>query len=212
MLAFQKEQISPIYYRRHRIHLIRVGTKMGIFMAVFGILGGINLFSFLRGKGDATSAGIAAAIFLAIFLYLAWATYRSIRDQFRVRLVPYFERRLGTVDTWLAGENLLEYSRHLDDMALQLGVRPLSEFASGDDMIWGESLQWFSPEEALKTVERLLQSDAPPSLPPSVMSDLSRIQGALGTARSKGIRFCFLLREGSSTSGLEMERRKGSFF
>jgi hypothetical protein len=79
-------------------------------------------------------------------------------------------------------------------------------------MIRGEKLQWFPPEEALKSVDRLLQPDTQTSLVPAVISDLTCVRDALRSACSKSTKFCFLIREGSSTSGLEMERRKGSFF
>ncbi|MGH9564098.1 MAG: hypothetical protein ACRD3S_21810, partial [Terracidiphilus sp.] len=74
-----------------------------------------------------------------------------------VRVLPYFERPLGQKDTWLAGENYLRHSRKLDEIATSLGVHPLSKFASGDDLIRGETLHWFSPQDALHTTERLLE-------------------------------------------------------
>lgn len=204
-------QFAETFYRRHRWHVIRVATRMTIFLVIVGALAGTNLFSFFQGKGD-TSAGIAAAVFSAIFLFLVFATWGGIHGMFRVRVLPYFERPLGQKDTWLAGENYLRHSRQLDEMAARLGVRRLSEFASGDDMVRGEKLQWFPPDEALKTVERLLQPDTQTSLAPAVVSDLTHIRDALRSASSQSVKFCLLIREGSSASGLEMERRKGSFF
>ena len=212
MLSREREQFSEVFYRRHRWHVIRVAIRMAILLVIGGTLAGTNLFSFFNGKGDTTSAGVAAAIFSAIFLFLAFATWRGIRDLFHVRVLPYFERPIGQKNTWLAGKDYLRRSRQLDEIATRLGVRPLSEFASGDDMIRWEKLQWFPPEEALKTVERLLQSDAQMSLEPAAISDLTHIRDALRLACSQSVKFCFLIREGSSANGLEMERRKGSFF
>ena len=185
---------------------------MAILLIIFGTLAGANLFSFLQGAGNTKPAGMAAAVFSAIFLLLVFATYQSIRSQFRVRVIPYFERPLGQKDTWLSGENYLQHSRMLDEIATRIGVQPLSEFASGDDLIRGESLHWFQPENALRTTERLLQTDISATLPSTVVSDLTRIRDALRLACSQSVKFCFLIREGASTSGLEMERRKGSFF
>lgn len=204
-------QFSAVFYRRYRWHVIRVATKMTILLVVVAALAGTNLFSFFQGKSDTTSGGVAA-IFLAIFLFLVFATWIGIRELCHVRVLPYFERPIGQKDTWLAGENYLRHSRQLDEIATRLGVHPLSEFASGDDMVRGEKLQWFPPEEALKTVECLLQSNGQTSLTPAVLSDLTRFRDALRSACSQSAKFCFLLREGSSASGLEMERRKGSFF
>jgi hypothetical protein len=185
---------------------------MVILLAIAGTFAGANLYSFFNGKGDTTSAGIAATVFLAIFLFLVCVTWGGVRNLFRVRVLPYFERPLGQKNTWLAGENLLRHSRQLDKIAAGLGVRPLSDFASGDDLIRGESLRWFPPEDALRTTERLLEADISATLLPNVVSDLTSIRDALRLACSQSVKFCFLIREGSSTSGLELERRKGSFF
>jgi hypothetical protein len=107
---------------------------------------------------------------------------------------------------------LLWHSRRLDAVATELGVRPLSDFASGDDMILGEVLQWFPPHDALRTTERLLQPDAAGCFPSAVVSDLTRLRDALRLACSEGVPFCLLVREGSCASGFEMDQRKGSFF
>lgn len=92
------------------------------------------------------------------------------------------------------------------------GVRPLSEFASGDDLVPGEKLCWFSAEDGLRTAERLTQPDAAASFSAEVHSDLVRLRDALRAACAEGVRFCLLLREGSTASGHEMDQRKGSFF
>jgi len=128
-----------------------------------------------------------------------------------VRLLPYFERPLGGAETWLAGKSLLSHSRRLDAAAAQFGVQPLSEFASGDDMIRDEKLCWFSAEDGLRTVERLTQPDVT-SFPTEVISDLVRLRDALRLACAKEVQFCLLLREGSFASGQEMDQRRGSFF
>ena len=105
-------------------------------LVIFGALAGTNVFSFFQRKSDTTSGGVAA-IFSAIFLFLVFATWSGIRSLRHVRVLPYFERPLGQKGTWLAGENYLRYSWELDEIATRLGVRPLSEFASGDDMVRG---------------------------------------------------------------------------
>ena len=212
MSSLEKEKVAEVYYRRHRIHLFRVIARMAFFLAISGVLAGTNLLHFLRGINDTAQAGIAAAVFGAVFLFLCWATYQSICNLFQVRVLPYFERPVGQSDTWLSGENYLRHSKELDEIAVRRGVQPLSKFASGDDMIRGESLFWFSPDDALRTLERLLQTDVTTSLPSAVVSDLTRIRDSLRLACSKSVKFCFLVREGTSASGPEMERRKGSFF
>jgi hypothetical protein len=180
---------------------------VGITVAT-GIGAAVCVLALLRGNGDVRLASISSIIFVIV----AWLSWRRILDQTCVRLVPYFEKKVGNINTWLSGKSLLLQSRRLDEMALQLGVHPLSEFASGDDMIPSEDLKWFAPQEALKTIERLLEPEAAKSLPQDVISELSQVREALDIAHSRNIRFCFLLREGLSASGAEMEQRKGSFF
>ena len=194
------------------MHIFRVIARMIFFLVVSGALAGTNLVHFFRRTDDMAQTGIAATVFGAVFLFLCWATYQSICNLFRIRVLPYFERPVGQNDTWSSGEKYLRNSKELDEIAVRLGVQPLSKFASGDDMIWGESLCWFSPDDALQTTERLLQADVTPVLSRAVIADLTRIRDSLRLACSKSVKFCFLIREGTSTSGLEMERRKGSFF
>ncbi len=177
-------------------------------LVMAGIVTAFCLTSCLRENGSVWSGCISTAV----FVFVAWVAYQSIHGCLRVRVVPYFEKRLGGIKTFLAGEAIFLHSGHLDGIATQLGIRPLSAFASGDDLIWGECLEWFTAQEALRTVECLMQSDATPNLPSSVFSDLSQLRDALNIAVSTNTRFCLLIREGSSTSGAEMERRKGSFF
>jgi hypothetical protein len=148
---------------------------MTILLIVAATLAGTSMVSFFRGTGDATAPGIAATVFTVVFLFLTFATYQSIRSLFRVRVLPYFERPLGQKDTWLLGENYLRHSRQLDEIATRIGVRPLSDFASGDELIRGEVSLWFSAEDALKTIERLLQVDISATLPTAVVSSAQNI-------------------------------------
>jgi hypothetical protein len=208
MLTRQKEQFSEVFYLRHRRHVVGVLRRIVMVLTFSGIVAAISIFTIFEGTG---SAGFTSAA-TAVFLYFAWAGIASVPDLFRGRVLPYFERRLGGAQTWLAGESLLWNSRRLDAAAAALGVRPLSEFASGDDMVSGERLCWFSPEEALLTAERLIQPDAAVSLPAGALSDLTFLRDALRLASSQGVRFCLLLREGNSASAYEMDLRQGSFF
>jgi hypothetical protein len=208
MLSRQKEQFSEVFYVRHRQHVMRVLRRLAILLIMSGAAAGISLVAIFRGEADVAVASIATAI----CLWLSWVTYMSIPDLFRVRVLPYFERRLGSADTWLAGESLLWHSRVLDTAATRFGVRPLSEFSSGDDLVRGEELRWFSAEEGLRTAERLTQPDAAAALSAEVLSDLVRLREALRTACAEGVQFCLLLREGSTASGHEMDQRRGSFF
>jgi hypothetical protein len=112
----------------------------------------------------------------------------------------------------MMGKSLLEHSRSLDEIAKQLGGTPLSEFATGDDMVCFEKLNWHEPTEALRTTQGLLNSEAAKAFPEDLRSDLKALEDALAEACRQNVRFGLLLREGSFASGLEMDRRKGSFF
>lgn len=208
MLSLKKTQFSPALYYLYRKHVVQSIIKIAFLMTVSGAAAIIFLFLFLRKDGDVRAAGF----FIAVFLFLAWSSHQSIRELLRVRVVPYFERPLGRNDTSLAGEHYLRHSLRLDEIATQIGVRPLSEFASGDDLIDGEGVQWFSPDDALHTIESLLRHDVSSDLSTDVISDVTHIRDALRLASSQGVKFCLLLRHGTSVSGLELDRRKGSFF
>lgn len=200
--------MAPVFARRFYRHLLYALLKSSVLLLVLGSLTSVALIGYFQ-QG---AFGYLAALLVAAFLYFVVASIFGIRDMFRVCILPYFERRLGTADTFLRGSSLLGHSRALDDLAKQLGVSPLSNFASGDDMIWFERLQWHDPKEALRTTEQLLNSELAKTWSENLISDLNSLQAALAEASKQSVRFCLLLREGSYTSGLEMDRRKGSFF
>ena len=208
MRSRRNEQIAEPFYARHRSHVTGVPGCGLALVAAAGTVAAINWGFALDGQGGTVYALAASAL----FLLFVWSAVTGYRDQFRVRVLPYFERPVGGTDTWLAGESLLWNSRALDEIAVRCGVTPLSAFASGDDLVAGEVLQWFAPEDALRTAERLLEADAVESLPAGVVSDLERLRDALRLAGAQGVRFCLLVREGSFASGHEMSVRKGSFF
>jgi hypothetical protein len=208
MLAREKKQFAEAYYRRHRSHIVRVMIKLAIMLAVLLILAGVSSFLALHGKNDVA----VLSVVVAIFLWIIFVAYRTVRDQFHVRVIPYFERKIGKKDAWLTGQNYLKHSRQLDEIAGRIGVRPLSEFASGDDLVPGEQLQWFLAQDALQTIEKLLNTEVVAEMPAAVASDLTHIRDSLRLACSHGVKFCFLIREGLSASGIEMDKRKGSFF
>jgi hypothetical protein len=219
IMELRKGSFAEPFYTRHRSHITGRGYLTGCGVAALAAIGTIVVITLIPihagwhapasfGWGDLTRAGVAIAIFLLAVANIIF----SFRDQFLVRVVPYFERPVGETDTWLAGEDLLWHSRALDEAATRSGVTPLSAFLSGDDLIPGEELRWFTPDDALRTAERLQEPDVAATLPAGVIADLERLRDALGRASGQGIRFCLLIREGSVTSGHEMSVRKGSFF
>ena len=113
MLSRQKVQFSEVFYVRHRQHVVRVLRRLAILLIVSGVAAGVSWMAISRGEGHVA----VTSLLTAIFLYLSWETM-SIGNLFRVRILPYFERRLGSsADTWDAGESLLWHSRCLDTTA-----------------------------------------------------------------------------------------------
>ena len=164
---------------------------------------------------DEISLG-AAALALAPFAFAVlsgpitvWAVTRH------VSLMTYYERKVGEVDTWLAGRAAVRALRPLDAMAIEAGVRPLSEFGFADDLA-GESVVWHDPREGRTSVAALLKAvEIQPERvadPLAVADDLRRIGEGLDKAAALGISFCFLIRHGDSTNGMEWESRIGSAF
>ena len=159
------------------------------------------------------ATAIAAAVFLMFGLLhglgLIYDTYRF------VQIIPYFERRLGDIDTFLAGSTLARVLKQLDTIAAEENVAPLSAFGFSDDL-YGEALQWHDPKMGLQSIkaiqQRLMASDVPIAIEEPLRNDLDKWQHALERAALANVHFCILLRHGHSTSGHEWDVRKGSAF
>ena len=132
-----------------------------------------------------------------------------------IRIIPYFQRSLGAVDTFLIGKALVRSLKQLDAVAMERGAQPISAFGFNDDLR-GETLVWHAPEEGLKTVETLLNElqrlDIPDAIRNGILKDLRSWKDALQCASTKNVSFCILLMHGNSTSGHEWDVRKGSAF
>ncbi len=206
-LQSRRVAFAEPFYRFHEKRTTRMLFWAGVQIAVATAFAAVGFWQLFYGKGV-----LIPGLFTAAFVVLFISSVLGTIDQFRVRVIPYFETRLGDVDTWLTGKSLLWHSRDLDELAEFLTLRPLSSFASGDDLVQGEELQFFDPKEALPTLEKLLTRSKASRFPRELVSDLTRLRDALKSASEKNVRFCLLLREGSTTSGHEMSLRKGSFF
>jgi hypothetical protein len=158
-----------------------------------------------RADGLAVFAGVWDALFLFILVVDSFSTSSVLRH---VSVVPYFQSRVGEIETFGNGRHLARAMNGLDDRARSLGVVPLSAFGWNDDLA-GESLVWHAPDDGLKTVDALLAEE---QLEPGVRDDLERIAHALRRAADKRIRFCLLLRHGDVTSGAEWDVRQGTCF
>lgn len=215
--ARRREPFAGPFYARHRSHVTGRPGGCGVaWLAFSGSVVVVSVLALVAGWVGVTAGGwgdgVRAVAAVGIFLLLAAGIRAGVRDQFAVRVLPYFERPVGWTDTFLAGEALVWHSRAVDEAAARCGVAPLSAFASGDDLIPGERVCWFAAADGLRTVERLLAADVAESHPPEVVADLERLRQALGRASDQGIRFGLLVREGLFASGHEMSVQQGSFF
>ena len=158
-------------------------------------------------------AALAAAFF---FLFGLLGGIGSVYDTARyIRLMPYFERQLGGIDTFIAGQSLASYLQQLDLLARYYDVQPLSTFGFADDMR-GETLVWHDAHLGVQCITTLLTAIEGQSIPNKVRNaiknDLVLWEQALLRAKELDVKFCVLLMHGNSTSGHESDIRKGSAF
>jgi hypothetical protein len=166
----------------------------------------------------------------ALALYL-WFVVRTIRHyaHMQLRVVPYFERKQFRSEdpsrpvaeesrrAFRGGAGIASDLRQLDELAQQSGVTPLSHFGFGDDL-FHQPPQWTDITEGKRTLDALIAKTGDPeiarSLRSSTVADLQALSIALDQVHSTQQRFAFLLRYGSDDfiSGVEMERRVGSFW
>lgn len=155
-----------------------------------------------------------AALLAAAFLYGLLGASASYWDSTHASIVPYFQSPVPGPSTFCTGEALARHLGELDELAIRLGILPLSAFGFPDDLA-GETLAWHDPAWGLETVSSLLERlrDEPGLVKraAAVIADLELIEARLAEACRAGVPFCFLLRLGRSTSGHEMSLRKGHF-
>jgi hypothetical protein len=131
------------------------------------------------------------------------------------QILPYFEKPLGSIGTWLHGQAIARNCRALDEAAAAHGATPLSAFGYGDELN-KEPFEWHEARLGLETVRRL--EELLPKYPElvddvvAVWDELQFIEEALAKAEAKEVRFCLHMRCSDYTSGLEMDARKGSYF
>ncbi len=193
---------------------IRAAKRFAIrSIAITGILFAVLFAGTIFGPVPALTPAIAAAIFLVFGLLNGLG---SLYDTYRyVQVIPYFERRLDEIQTFLAGQTMARTMNQLDAIAMEQNVQPLSTFGFADDLC-GETLQWHDPNVGLKSIaaisRRIEDSDVPTTILTPLLDDLKKWQHALERAASENVAFCVLLRHGNSTSGQEWDVRKGSAF
>src|SRR6476620_8195951 len=141
ILQKRRASFSEAFYKLHQRRTKRMLLWASLQFSVAAALSGVGVWQLIFGEG-----ALLPGLFTATFVVMLVATISSTIDQFRVRVVPYYEQKLGNVDTWSAGWSLLAHSRDLDDLTNFLGLPPLSQFVSGDDLVPGEELAFYPAE------------------------------------------------------------------
>ncbi len=190
---------------------LRKAVARTSFMVAVGIA--LNLLAIYSNGRRSDALAVFAAIWDAFFLFIFMGdVFGGSSLLCDVAVVPYFERRVGEIDTFCRGKSLARRMNEIDAQARALELTPLSDFGWNDDLA-GELLVWHEPAEGLATVHALLafyQDD--PAAEHNLIDDLKSLAQALASAEAKAIRFCLLLRHGDVTSGQEWDARKGTCF
>jgi hypothetical protein len=182
-------------------------------LQICSVMFAVTAVLFVGSTLDLVNAWVTAFAMALLVMGLASSLSAIYATMRHIRIIPYFARPLGDIDTYCAGYALAKYLRHLDAIATQQHVLPLSSFGFADDLA-GETLKWFSPDLGLKSLNAIVSgiADAPPRIRAALEADLTKWHHALSKADEQGIQFCILLQHGNSTSGHEWAVRKGSAF
>lgn len=114
------------------------------------------------------------------------------------------ERAIEGFDHGVNGKSLARAGRSLDQLAAKTGVKPLMHFFSASAEDVGEFLdeanidsvetmveQWYSAEEGLKTVQKLIAAVGTESMErqADVIADLKEFEAVLERAQRDGVRW-----------------------
>ena len=148
--------------------------------------------------------------------FVTWAIFKfysgNIEAWQKARLYPYYDQVHREADTYLSGQAILRNCLYLDKLAESKGIKPISNFGF-PDALRGEKVIWHDADDGLKTIHGLIQAvtEKPDSVDDvtAVLSDLGKIRYAFEQAKTKGIKFSFLIEDMGGTSALVWERRGG---
>jgi hypothetical protein len=151
-------------------------------------------------------AALGAGVSLIVALFHSFSVFGKPYCCFH----PYFYESLNGKgrDTAFGGHAIAERLDELDIFAQDHEIRPLSSFGFRDSFNNAE-VDWHSPDEGLSTVEWLLEHA---ELHEAERDELSKIAKSLRVAIESNVQFCFHMRFADGTSGLEHERREGSYW
>lgn len=143
------------------------------------------------------------------FLYWLLVFYIIIKS--RHKLALYFEAKVP--GSWVWSAALARNCVYLDELCEQANVADFSSFGFTDELS-GKNMLWHAPAEGLETIQflmrRLRTNPAVLEETGEILSDLQKMSDRLQEAEVHGVRFCFLLHEGS-INAMEVEQRCGQF-
>ena len=172
-----------------------------------------SVYAFTESAGRTGLWGLFGLLGFSIFFSLILVFAFRVASQ--TSIVPYFQNEVGDIHTFVRGHAVARSCQVLDDLALQLGLTPISAFGFNDDMA-RETVVWHPPEQGLATFSGLLAAlqDRPNAVPRQdrLIKELTAIVDALQKATGQNIPFSLLLRVGDGTSAMEWEQRKGTCF
>jgi hypothetical protein len=210
--------------RRHQFGVVRRRMTwwipsifaIGLVVSLLGLIPSVTAF---REDGSQTGGVAVFGLFAALF---GWAVILWLIGPLlaRPRIVPYFERELGSYggETMIAfrrGRGLYRAMGELEQLANTLGVRPLGTFGFAYDH-YEQDVTWHPAGEGLATVEALRKAaGAHPTAAADVALDLDALASVLRTAAEQKVGFSLVLRldaKDNMQAVCTRETRQGSFW
>jgi hypothetical protein len=209
--------------RRHQVRLTRKRMTWWIpWIFVVGL--GVSIFGLIPSIAAFRQVGAAVPVFAfaAFTVLFGWAVVVWLIGPFpiRPRIVPYFARELGeygskTMTAFARGRGLHRRIVELEQLALTLGVKPLSAFGFAYDH-YEQDVSWHAAPDGVRTVEALRQGLGPHLIAaPEVADDLDALASVLREAADRGVDFSLVLRlyaKDSMQVVRTREDRQGSFW
>jgi hypothetical protein len=146
---------EPGFPTRHHDEIRRADRYAMVAIGGTAMLSVLLLLGTMYWHVPPALAACAVAVFLVFGLLGGLSGVYDTRRH--VRVIPYFRRSVGGIDTYTAGQSLARYLSQLDAVANANGVTPLSAFGFNDDLR-GEPLTWHIPADGLQTVTTILKS------------------------------------------------------
>lgn len=226
------EQYPELYWKHLRAAQKPRMILSSIGIALFGASSFMYIYTYCsEGKVILALGGIFTGFLTILCIY---ALLRSWWMKPRARIVLYFkkienkikdetktldskQRKLVTFDR---GYGIASNFKQLDDIVCNVGLKPLSSFGFGDDMILNDvEVCWHKPDDCLKTVRYLIkyiEETTNISLinVQELLEDLKQWEIALFNALKENILICILLiiQSNASRSSVEIEARAGTFW